>query len=247
MIKLNRLFTPLGLSPAFIKAQTLEFKTNGTNVWNVNWLKESLLQLSFQKCAYCECSLSVESNYMEVEHFEDKSDYPDKVLIWENLIPSCKKCNGSKSTHDVNKEPIVNPFIDNPSDEFYFRLYKIKGIKEKGIRTESILNLNHPERAIKKRFEIGEALENLIEQAFERLINFEESSTVLRRNKLNNIVEEILQESQPESIYSATCATILHSCLRYNEIKIKMEKLGLWTSEFDNLHEKSKEIVLEMK
>lgn len=69
---------------------------------------------------------------MKVEHFEDKFDYPDKVMVWENLLPSCKKCNSSKNTHDVIAAPIINPFIDEPKNELYFRLYHIKGKSPKG-------------------------------------------------------------------------------------------------------------------
>ncbi|EON74840.1 hypothetical protein ADIS_4703 [Lunatimonas lonarensis] len=46
----------------------------------MDWLKESLLELSYGKCAYCECDLKEEAKYMEVEHFEDKANNPNKVL-----------------------------------------------------------------------------------------------------------------------------------------------------------------------
>ena len=39
---------------------------------------------------------------MEVEHFEDKKNNPNKVIEWENFLPSCKRCNGSKFTQDYN-------------------------------------------------------------------------------------------------------------------------------------------------
>lgn len=42
------------------------------SVWNNEHIKSALLLSSHGKCAYCECSLTSESNYMEVEHFEDK-------------------------------------------------------------------------------------------------------------------------------------------------------------------------------
>ena len=96
MIKLERLNDPIKLTPAFVAAKTDEFKTMGASVWNIEWLKEALCALSHDKCAYCECSVKKESNYMEVDHFEDKSHNPDKVMQWDNLLPSCKHCNGHK-------------------------------------------------------------------------------------------------------------------------------------------------------
>jgi len=244
MIKLERIITPIELTPAFVASQTTEFINNKTNVWNLGWLKECLLELSFGKCAYCECNLKEESKYMEVEHFEEKNNNPHKVLVWENLLPSCKRCNGTKSTHDVLREPIINPFVDTPVNHIAFRLYRFKPKDEKGKKTIDVVGLNHTERAVKKRFEVGEALEKTIEKAYERLELFEAHPITQRRNKLKNIIEDILKECQPYSIYSATCATILHSNDVYHEIKSKMITHGIWDDEFESLHNRSKDLIL---
>lgn len=247
MIKLERNITPRFLTPVFVKEQTDEFKKSGTNVWNIDWLKECLLELSFNKCAYCECDLKEESKYMEVEHFEDKANNPDKVVQWDNLLPSCKRCNGSKSTHDVIKEPIINPFIDTPEKHIYFRLYRFKHKDNKGLNTIDVVDLNNTERAVQKRFEVGEALEKLIDAAQEKLKLFQESNTTQRRNKLLNTIEDMLKECQPNSIYSATCATVLHTSQTYNLVKQKLTSLGLWSVEFDLLDQTSKRLVLVLE
>lgn len=247
MIKLERNFTPVKLTPSFIQEKTDEFKTKESNVWNIAWLKKALLELSNNKCAYCECALTEESKYMEVEHFEDKANNPDKVLVWSNLLPSCKRCNGSKSTHDVITEPIVNPFELEPKNEFYFRLFKIKGKTVIGVTSEEILSLNDTERAVQKRFEIGGELEKAIDICYEKLQLYEADSSIRKRNKLLNVVREVLKECQPNAIYSATCATILQSNDRYQEIKTKMLNCGLWDDEFIDLDNKTQSIMLEMR
>jgi hypothetical protein len=244
MIKLERISTPVKLTPAFVATQTAEFIANETNVWNVDWLKESLLELSNGKCAYCECDLKEESKYMEVEHFEDKANNPNKVLDWDNLLPSCKRCNGSKSTHDVISEPIVNPFIDTPSTHLTLRLYRFKSKDVKGKTTIDVVDLNHTERAVKKRFEVGEQLEKTIDKAVERLELYEANPITQRRNKLLSIVEDILLECQKESIYSATCSTILHSSDLYLDIRQKMQTHGIWTNEHETLHNESAKLVI---
>lgn len=244
MIKLNRNITPALLNPGFVKTKTQEFKDTSNNVWNIDWLKESLLSLSHDKCAYCECDLKEESKYMEVEHFEDKDSYPDKVLDWDNLLPSCKRCNGSKSTHDVIAEPIINPFKDEPSTHIYFRLYRMKEKDEKGRQTIDVVDLNHYERAVQKRFEVGEALEKLIDTARDRLELYVANTIIQRRNKLLNIVEDILKECQPNTIYSATCATVLHTNETYGEIKKRLKELDLWSDEFERLDNVSSAIIL---
>ncbi|WP_290789773.1 HNH endonuclease [Flavihumibacter sp. UBA7668] len=244
MIKIERNTTPIKLTPVFVAAQTAEFITNGTNVWNIDWLKDSLLDLSNGKCAYCECDLKEESKYMEVEHFEDKANNPNKVMEWDNLLPSCKRCNGSKSTHNVITEPIINPFADTPSTHLTLRLFRFKHKDLKGKTTIDVVDLNNTERAVKKRFEVGEQLEKTIEKAQERLELFEENKTIQRKNKLINIMEDILLECQKKSIYSATCSTILHSSDTYLEIKRRMIVHGIWNSDLDELHYNSGLLIL---
>lgn len=247
MIKLERNFTPTFLTPSFVRTKTDEYKVTNSTVWDIEELKEALLKLSHSKCAYCECDLKKEAQYMEVEHFEDKKHNPDKVLDWDNLLASCKRCNGSKSTHDVKSNPIINPFIDNPSDNLVFRLYFIKGKTKIGIETEETLNLNHYERAVLKRFEIGTGLEKLIDDALDRLNLYITDPTTRRKNRLMNILEELLKECLSTSIYSATCSTILHSNTNYNFLKSSLEKLELWTEELNELDIETQKNVLEIK
>jgi len=189
----------------------------------------------------------VEAKYMEVEHFEDKKNNQNKVMLWDNLLPSCKRCNGAKGTHDVLIKPIVNPFKDDPKDEFYFRLYKIKGKTRKGIETEDVININDPEKAVKIMFDIGHALEEAIDDCNEKLNLYLQNKSTGRKNRLLNSFNKILKECQPDSDYSMTCATILHSNLVYMELKIELSKLGFWNNEFQKYHNDSLSIIFQMK
>lgn len=246
MIKLKRILTPIKLTPDFVTEKTTEFISNGTNVWNIEWLKSSLLDLSFKKCSYCECSLTVESNYMEVEHFEDKDTNKSKVLLWENLLPSCKRCNGHKSTHDVIIEPIVNPFVDEPANHFFLKLYRLKPRENdvKAQTTISVLDLNNSERVVEVRFKLGETIHKTIDRAKEKLESYEENRTAIRRTKLISTIEEILLECQSNKMYSATCATILHTDYDYSQIRQRMIELSLWNDGLDQLHENSLKLIL---
>ena len=245
MIKLNRNYTPVKLTPDFVKEKTDEYKATGAAVWNIDWLKEALRGLSHDKCAYCECSVKKESNYMEVEHFEDKKHNPDKVMVWDNLLPSCKHCNGHKSTHDVVKEPIVNPFIDDPRDHLYIQNYRYKYKDEKGRITREVLQLNDEERDLPGvRFEIGNGLEKLIEQLEDRYIAFKKSGTVRSRNKMLNVLSEMLRQCQPDREYSALCSTVLHSNDEYLQIKQNLINDGLWNESYDRMDKLSSTLCL---
>lgn len=114
MIKLERQPKPNYLSEAAVIELTEKFKSDGSSVWNHPQIKTPLLASSYEKCAFCECSLSDESKYMEVEHFKYKSLYKDLVVEWTNLLPTCKRCNIAKGIHDVTADLIVNPYEVDP-------------------------------------------------------------------------------------------------------------------------------------
>jgi len=114
MIKLDRTPKPVELTAELQVTLTDEFKSTGKSVWNVDFIKKGLLVFSNDKCCYCEANINEESKYLEVEHFHHKDTYKDEVLEWENLLPSCKKCNGTKNDHDTKLEPIIDPSKIDP-------------------------------------------------------------------------------------------------------------------------------------
>ncbi|MEO3403126.1 HNH endonuclease [Mucilaginibacter sp. CAU 1740] len=244
MIKLEKNLSPLFLNPSVVVTLTNTFKTHETSVWNIDEIKEPLLELSYGKCAYCECDLREESKYMEVEHFEDKKNNPDKVVVWDNLLPSCKRCNGAKSTHDVISNPIINPFLENPVNHLKLTHYRFIGTTNVGTETIGVVDLNHTERAVNKRFKIGNKLLETIEVLGEKLQLYLDKPITQRKNKLLGVLEAILLECQEYAEYTATTSTILHSSVKFQEIKIEVETAGLWSQRFDDLFTNSKRFIL---
>lgn len=245
MIRLVRKDAPSELTSQFVQKKTDLFKKSKENVWNIEWLKKSLMELSNGKCAYCECDLKVESNYMEVEHFKDKSDYPDCVLEWENLLPSCKHCNGHKSSHDVIKEPIVNPFIDEPKNHLYFQYYRYKAKDNKGQCTIDVLDLNDAERQlVDVRFNLGNQIQDSLNNFLELLDDYLKKPSVGIKNKLRGRLASTMQLCLPNSEYSAACATILHSCAEYQHLREIMKSNDLWTDTLEEYDKASRAICL---
>ena len=115
MIQIERTPKPLKLTDAVQQELTSEFKKdNSKAVWGKTYIRKALLDMSNSKCCYCECLVGKGTKEMHVDHFQPKSIYPDLVVQWENLLPSCSQCNKSKSDHDTVQEPIINPTKDNP-------------------------------------------------------------------------------------------------------------------------------------
>lgn len=235
MIKLERAEKPAYLSDEKVLELTNSFKGNGEPVWNHAEIKAPLMESSHEKCAYCECCISEESKYMEVEHFRYKDKYQDLVVAWLNLLPACKRCNIAKSSHDVEEEPIVNPYEDDPREHLSFRLFRLRGLTDVGTSTIETVNLNSSERIVVKRFEIGQQVERSIEAATDRLERFLERRITVRRNKLINIVETILQECQPRAIYSATTATVALSNPEFLHVINVMKDNDIWSDDLEQL------------
>ncbi|WP_261841746.1 hypothetical protein [Aliamphritea ceti] len=245
MIKLIRASRPAFLSDSKVLELTGVYKEESLSVWNKEQIKTPLLASSDGKCAYCECLLTSESNYMEVEHFEDKKHNPDKVVEWENLLPSCKKCNGTKSTHDVIKEPIVNPYIDDPKEHLYMRSYRFRGKTIKGNNTIEVTDLNHSKRLVLSRFEIGEKIDDLLDTSWDRYIVFTEKKDTRSRNRLISIVEGLLEECQPKAGYAASTATNLLNDSKFIDLVLAMKGQNIWTKELNELMNVSSTLVLD--
>ena len=179
-------------------------------------------------------------------NFLDKKNNPQKVILWENLLPSCKRCNGKKSTHNVITEPIINPYEDIPSEHLKLKNYRFAKLKDsiKGENSIEILDLNNYERLILPRFEIGNKLQDTILLANEKLNNYLDNKTVRNKNKIVGVIEEILKECQCNSIYSATTSTILLNDENFNEIMLKMKEESIWDSDIEELYLKAKNLIL---
>jgi len=249
MIKLDRTQKPVELTDEFKATKTDEFKLTGKSVWNVNFIKNGLLGFSNDKCCYCEANINEESKYLEVEHFHHKDIYKDEVLEWENLLPSCKKCNGTKNAHDTKLEPIIDPSKIDPKNHLKYWRYRIKGSDEFGKLTVSVLKLNDQDRLVKKRFEIGNAIQEKLEQLNELTddyINGIQTNT-RRKNRIVNGIKDLMKEGLPTAIYSATSATIILTDTEFKTIKSKFTILGFWDTELIQLENDLNKIALKLE
>lgn len=244
MVKLEKNYTPIFFSPKNVATLTADFKKNKTSVWQDDEIKTPLLELSKRKCAYCEIKLNEKSTYLEVEHFKDKSTYPDDVIKWENLLPSCKRCNVHKSNHDVVQEPIINPCNIIPSQHLYLKNYRIKGKTELGKMTVSVLSLNDYEHLVMPRCEVGAILEGELEGALEYIEEYAEKPHPARKRKIVGLIRGVLRECQEGAIFSAISSTIVHSSDEYQKLYARMLQLNLWEDSLEILHEHSKKLQL---
>lgn len=234
MIRLHRPPSPPKLDSLTIAALTQEFIADKTKpVWSKSYIRDPLREMSHEKCAYCETKVDEESKYMEVDHFQHKDLYPLRVVEWANLLPSCKKCNGSKGTHDVVANPIIDPSITDPRCHLKLHFYRFGGLDEIGKSTIDILSLNDHDRRVKPRFVIGDGVYSAIDNLMGLLESYKEKQIGGRKNKLKSGMRALLSEAVPSSQYSATAATVLVQNPDFWMVKEEMEVLDLWEQEME--------------
>jgi hypothetical protein len=237
LIKLERVPKPQELTDEIVKELIHRYKQDGSNVWNKNYIKRDLLSMSNNKCSYCECLVNEESKYMEVEHFYPKKDYPDLVVEWENLLPSCKRCNGNKLDYDPNSEPIINPCDTNPKEHLGMRLYRLLGKDNIGNNTIDILYLNEMDRLVLPRFLIGNQVQESLEDILNKIKMYQQGVLLGTRNRniIVNGFKNLLRQGLPEKEYSATVSTVLLNDQKYSEGKDILVQLGFWDDELNSL------------
>ncbi|MGI8281708.1 HNH endonuclease [Bacillus mycoides] len=237
MIRMQRLDCPEKLTEEMKNKLTQEFINSKKSVWGKPYIKEALLKMSYSKCAYCECKLDKESMYMEVEHFLPKDIYPHHVVAWENLLPSCKRCNVKKGVHDPNEESIINPVKEDPKEHLTMSNFRIKGKNEKGKNTVSVLHLNESDRIYLMRVKVGNKAIDTIENLLRRAENIEskKDTSVENRNAVKNGALQLLKEAQKNAEYAATVATMLFTIDEFFDLRDTMIRLNLWQDDHQEL------------
>ncbi|MBQ7291289.1 MAG: TIGR02646 family protein [Clostridia bacterium] len=189
-------------------------------------IQELLFACNHHKCAFCECKPGETSN-IEVEHFEPKSIYPDLAFEWDNLLPSCRKCNEAKSDHDTRTSPIINPAKEDPEMLLTYDSLRIvplqgSGQEKKADNTITVCNLNC-NRLYNARAELLISVTEYMDELKNKFEWIEEADTQQKRRvritKLSNsieIIDSMLRTDQP---FSAYCKWLVTTFPEYQEAK----------------------------
>jgi len=233
MIKIRDLPEPKELTLRVVTDKTKRFIDSNKKkvVWDDKYFKRQLAEMSYGKCCYCECTVGKEGNYLVVEHFKPKDKYPDEVVKWSNLLPSCARCNSWKGAHDTSKEPIINPRYEDPGEHLRIHDSVYYQKTEKGRLTYNVLGLNDT-LVLKERVLISvEAIKSFqshIDEAERLLGNKTQDSLTLA--KLRNGIVDLFREAQCDSPYSAAVATSIISHPNYGMLEQYLTELNIWES-----------------
>lgn len=95
--------------------------------------KNFIEKINLKVCPYCNRNYifnfkrkTSKQATAQLDHFYDKSKYAYFALCMYNLVPSCSTCNQRKSSVDVLRNPIFNPYKDNIHNHISFSALKIE-------------------------------------------------------------------------------------------------------------------------
>jgi len=188
-------------------------------------IKHALEESSLGKCAFCE-GKPAESGNIEVEHFAPKSIHYQYTFEWSNLLPCCRRCNGSKGTHDTVASPIVNPYDHDPRDYFYFQDISMRPVRganyEIAAKTIEVCGLDGT-RLLRPRATLLISIRQFITDLNEALIKLSTSQSpqnhTRRMRKLAEAVDRIENAMHPSESHSSFIRSIVENEEAYNEAK----------------------------
>ena len=243
MRHLNRPAPPVELTQEVIDTKkAIYMADNDQAVWKETYIENALLSMSHDKCCYCECSIKEESKYMEIDHFHDRHDYPDEVMDWNNLLPSCKKCNGTKGTYDTVTSPIIDPSVDFPQN--HLSLYngvRFRNKDDKGFQTIIALDLNNQDRHCTPRYMIVKEINSKMESFHHSSEEFIKGLRVITPQgvgRLRNNVLELMQKGDDDKVYCSIAASAILNDPIYPLLKSNLQSLSSWTQEMEELESK---------
>jgi hypothetical protein len=105
---------------------------------------------------------------VRVLHIIPVSERPDLFVAWHNLTFVCTECNYRKGAYHSEAQPIVNPYIDEPSEHLWFCGPLVFDKDDKGLRTRELLELSSRGDLVEKRSEAIERI-NLLVREWSRL------------------------------------------------------------------------------
>ena len=189
-------------------------------------IQKLLFDCNHHKCAFCECKPGESSN-IEVEHFEPKSIYPNLAFEWDNMLPSCRKCNEVKLDHDTRNSPIINPAKEDPEmllTYSFLRMIPLQGSgqEEKAYNTITVCNLNS-NRLYTVRSDLLKSITEYMDELKLKFEWIEEADTEQKRKyritKLSNSIETIDSMLNADKAFSAYCKWLITTFPEYQKAK----------------------------
>lgn len=165
--------------------------------YNHEEVKQSIIEETNGKCAYCESNL-LHIAFGDIEHIKPKKERPDLWFVWSNLTLACSICNNRKRNYHDDQYPLIDPYEDEPEGRllFFGPLVRAAIGDVSAEMTQRILDLNR---------------EQLIERRTERLDHLRAHLEVLKSapDSVKQVLrDDFLKEIGPDKEYTAMSRTV---------------------------------------
>ena len=131
-------------------------------------IKKTLRAETHEKCAYCESKIS-HIHPGEIDHIFPVSRRPDLCVDWDNLTLVCSECNRRKSDYYNEDEPLINPYVDEPSEHLIFCGPLVLHQDAMGLRTTKQMELSRTQLIERKQERIEQL--NMLVQHWREMSN----------------------------------------------------------------------------
>ena len=245
MIKLSRGECPKELNSKVVEELTELYREDKKkDVWNSPKIKESLkkalMDMSKNKCAYCECILNIESKDFTIDHFSPKVSNESLVIEWTNLLPSCLRCNRQKNRKE---DAIINPCEIDPKEHLGIKRggYRLKAINDSeiGKNTIRVVGLNDIDRVMSPRMLVIEKIINKLEELYE---DIKDLKTIPQ--KYIDRCEIYLSEAMSDKAYSAVASAKILDDNIYKSIKDILIDKNKWNYQLQYIEKELMDIAL---
>ncbi|MCX2710796.1 HNH endonuclease [Mycolicibacterium sp. J2] len=123
--------------------------------WRREEIKSTLVVETSGRCAYCESDM-LSVHYGHVEHIRPRKAYPELVVRWDNLTLACEKCNGAKKDFYSDATPLLNPYVDDPTEHIVFHGHLVfaKPGSDRGVLTIRKLKLHRKDLTDQRQYRL---------------------------------------------------------------------------------------------
>lgn len=192
---------------------------------------DKLNAMQYQRCAYCEGPIDEKNRH--IEHFHQRSRYPQNTFDWHNLFGSCQRkgsCGNHKDQCDrYDPDVLIKPDVEDPEQLLVFtRLGTILpranlSDAEKNRAKETIrimgLNGNGLNRARQNAMAHAVSLIKELDKYLDEFENADADSRALLEGEMQEInrkIEEEIQRTQSEPYATAIRHVLTQGLLTRN-------------------------------
>jgi uncharacterized protein (TIGR02646 family) len=200
----------------------------------VSKIRLTLLEMSNHCCAYC--GVKIDNTSMDVDHYLPSSEFPYLAYCWDNLLPTCKKCNQNMKSdfcpQSLRTKKIVEQILSEQleHDLIYDKAYLLSSIAQDDRLIEPSYDNPEEHLAFNPEFYFYESRTKI--GSVTNVKFFKHKEVACEWEKLSRFVRALVQQIQDQQLILETLKlyTELHGqeyvCMKFYEYWITEREQG---------------------